>query len=755
MAIQTSFLRNKVSRRIFLLFVSCVLLPTTTIALLAFREVSGHLQTQANAHLRQMSKAAGMAIFERLLLLEADLTRIKTSDSDLDESGASPGLRERLSRRFSGIALYSEGARPIPFFGNVSVPSPLSEPQKLHVDSGHTLVVARSLPDSPARVYILRAVSPGDHTNSYLVGQVNTAYLWGILEDKSSDDPELCILDDAKQLLYCSLVASLVIPPSVAKTINQGVSGHFGWLNEGTEYHAGFWSVFLKGRFLTPKWTVVSAMSTAHVLGPARAFQKKFALVILLAFLLALLLSITQIRRNLEPLQELQRATRQIGERNFDVRVSVRSGDEFEELAGSFNAMADQIAKQFYALEVEKGRAEAATIAKTNFLTNMSHEIRTPLTAILGFTEQLLETYDATAPEALITIRRNGDHLLAIINDILDVSKIEEGRVEIERVRFSPIELVESVVLLMAVRSDAKGLELGSQYESEIPASIEGDPRAVKQILVNLVGNAIKFTERGYVKVRVRLVPGDEPRIHFAVADTGIGIPEGDRERLFRPFEQADNTTARKYGGTGLGLAISKHLVELLGGSIDVRSEPERGSTFTVEVPTGSLEGVEMVCDPSGRRVLQSSAHELETAASSRLPHACRILVVEDSPDTQRLIHHTLHRAGAEVELAENGQIALELVLSAIHEDNPFDLILMDMQMPVMDGYEATRRLREEGCTSPIIALTAHAMSGDRDRCLEAGCNDFLTKPIDREQLAATLSTYLQDRKSPRDASST
>jgi signal transduction histidine kinase len=603
MAIQTSFLRNKVSRRIFLLFVSCVLLPTATIALLAFREVTGHLEAQASAYLRQTSKAAGMAIFERLLLLEADLTRIKTSDSGLNELSGSPGLRHRLGRRFRGIALLWGGNLAGPFFGEISAPPPLSEEQKRHLRSGHTLVTTQPPPDSPARLYIFRAVPPGNTTDTYLVGQINTTYLWGVLEERSPEDPELCILDGAKRMLYCSLADSLVISPDVTATIDRAVSGHFGWINSENEYHAGFWSVFLKGRFFTPKWTVVSAMSSAHVLGPVRAFQKKFALAILVAFLLALLLSITQIRRNLEPLQEFQRATRQIGERGFDVRVSVGSGDEFEDLAGSFNAMADQIAKQFHALEIEKGRAEAATIAKTNFLTNMSHEIRTPLTAILGFTEQLLETYDATAPEALITIKRNGDHLLAIINDILDVSKIEEGRVEVQRVRFSLIELVESVVLLMAVRSDAKRLELSSHYESEIPASIEQDPRALKQILVNLVANAIKFTERGHVKLAVRLLPDNEPRVQFAVVDTGIGIAEGDRSRLFRPFEQADNTTARSYGGTGLGLAISKRLVELIGGSIDVESELGRGSRFTVEVPTGSLEDIEITFQPSPTRV--------------------------------------------------------------------------------------------------------------------------------------------------------
>jgi hypothetical protein len=260
MAIQTSFFRNKVSRRIFLLFVSCVLLPTGAIALLAFREVTGHLEAQANAYLRQASKAAGMAIFERLLLLEADLTRIKTSGSAVGELGASPGLPDRLGRGFHGIALLWGGNLAGPFFGEISAPPPLDEEQKRHLRSGHTLVTAQSTPGSPARLYMFRAVPPGNSANTYLVGQVNTTYLWGVLEERSPEDPELCILDDAKRMLYCSLADSLVASPEVTATIDRAVSGHFGWLSDENAYHAGFWSVFLVGRFFTPKWTVVSAM---------------------------------------------------------------------------------------------------------------------------------------------------------------------------------------------------------------------------------------------------------------------------------------------------------------------------------------------------------------------------------------------------------------------------------------------------------------------------------------------------------------
>ena len=388
-------------------------------------------------------------------------------------------------------------------------------------------------------------------------------------------------------------------------------------------------------------------------------------------------------------------------------------------------------------LKKEKARAEAAA--------NMSHEIRTPMTAILGDAESLLELGDLSqAPEqrlqALHAIQRSGVHLLSVINDILDISKIEAGGLTVERFHFDPLQIIGEAMALHREHAAAKGLPLSSEYRSEIPSSIEGDPARLKQILINLLSNAVKFTAIGSVRLEAGLVLSkDGPRLRFAVTDTGIGISEEQRLRLFLPFEQANQSTSRQYGGTGLGLAISGHLAQLMGGRIEVQSEPGCGSTFTVEIPTGSLDGVSMVSDPAA--VEQSRAAVLALSRTARdLPRLdCRILVAEDSPDKGRVVCHLLQGVGAEVEMVENGRLAVDRALAARDEGLPFDLILMDMQMPVMDGYQATRTLRSQGYTLPIIALTAHALQEERQRCLECGCDDYQSKPIQREELIEAI----------------
>ena len=391
--------------------------------------------------------------------------------------------------------------------------------------------------------------------------------------------------------------------------------------------------------------------------------------------------------------------------------------------------------------------AEQTTRVKTEFLANVSHEIRTPMTAILGFTEVLLEeARRKDAPEATVdalrTIQRNGDYLLALLNDILDLSKIESGRLEVERVTFSPVAVVREVERLMRVRAEAKGIGFHVEFEGALPAHVEGDPTRVRQILINLVGNAIKFTEVGEVRLRVRLI--DEPapaRLHFEVVDTGIGITEAERSKLFRPFGQADSSTTRRYGGTGLGLTISKRLTDLLDGSIDVESEPGRGTLFRVEIPAGNLEGVARVAAAQTLGAGEGAHPDEETRFSGS------VLLVEDGPDNQRLIALLLARVGLSVETAENGQQAVERVHAARLSGQRFSLVLMDMQMPVMDGYTATRILRRQGFDAPIVALTAHAMDTERSRCLSAGCDDFATKPIDRARFYALLRRHLGEAK--------
>lgn len=396
------------------------------------------------------------------------------------------------------------------------------------------------------------------------------------------------------------------------------------------------------------------------------------------------------------------------------------------------------------ALRSARERADVANRAKSEFLANMSHEIRTPMSAILGFSEVLVENAaDPESVEAARTIHRNGEHLLCLINDILDLSKIEAGRLEVQCSECSAAQIVGDVVSLMSVRAQAKNLRLEVQYAGPIPATIKTDPIRLRQILINLVGNAIKFTEVGSVCLRTRLLreANQPPRLGLDVIDTGIGMTSEQIARLFRPFTQADASTTRHYGGTGLGLTISRRLAEMLGGDIRVTSEPGQGSTFHLSIATGPLDGVPMWHDPNA--AVRPSRSPAASAGAADVELRGRILLAEDGPDNQRLIAFLLKKAGAEVTLAENGQAAVQQALDARAEGRPFGVILMDMQMPVMDGFEATRRLREAGYPSPIIALTAHAMAGDREKCLDCGCDDYATKPIDRPRLYGTIAKYL------------
>ena len=401
------------------------------------------------------------------------------------------------------------------------------------------------------------------------------------------------------------------------------------------------------------------------------------------------------------------------------------------------------------ALEESSRIAKSATRAKSDFLANMSHEIRTPMTAILGYADILLDEEGIEkAPvhrrQALKTIKRNGDHLLGLINDILDLSKVEAGKMQIEPIRCSPCDLLAEVVSLMRVRADAKQLKLEIEMVSPVPETIFTDPLRLRQVLVNLVGNAIKFTDQGEVRIAVQLttcgaaVPA---ALRFDVTDTGIGMNEEQIGKLFQAFSQVDNSSTRKFGGTGLGLCISKRLTAAMGGKIEVHSTPGKGSTFSVTIDPGPLDGIRMI--QNAKEAMFEHPPTPTTAPLDEIKLSGRILLAEDGPDNQRLIAFVLRKAGAEVTLAENGQIAHDEAKAALAQGRPFDVILMDMQMPVLDGYEATRRLRSEGYTGPIVALTAHAMAEDRKKCLDAGCDDFGTKPIDRQKLLTTVAHWM------------
>ena len=404
--------------------------------------------------------------------------------------------------------------------------------------------------------------------------------------------------------------------------------------------------------------------------------------------------------------------------------------------------------------QIREAHAEAqrATETKSRFLANMSHEIRTPLTAILGFADVLAEEVDASNTpaeqlEAIDAIQRNGTHLFELVNDILDLSKIEAGRMKVERVPCSPFNIITDVAVAVGLRAESKGLTLDVEYTGPIPRTISTDPTRLRQILLNVVGNALKFTDSGRLRMVIGFVDADSanPCLQIDVVDTGIGMSPRQRDRLFAPFTQGDSSTSRRFGGTGLGLTISRHLAQALGGDVTlVKTHPGAGSTFRAVVATGPVADVPLVNAPIEPIRDRRRREDANSSVSIDGGLDVRILLVEDGEDNRKLIHHILTKAGATVTTAENGQLGFDEAMSAWRAGTPYGVILMDMQMPVLDGYEATKRLRESGYRDPILALTAHTMATDKAKCLQAGCDEYLTKPINRAALIKTIHTHLR-----------
>ncbi len=426
-------------------------------------------------------------------------------------------------------------------------------------------------------------------------------------------------------------------------------------------------------------------------------------------------------------------------DRRIWVRVigePVFEGEGCVALVGAIQDITDQHAVREELLEARE-QAVASNRSKSEFLANMSHELRTPLTSILGFAGLAMEEPEFAASH-LATVRRNGEHLLAVINDLLDLSKVEAGKLQLDLVPTDVRRLIQEMSSQYTQRASEKGLMLRTAIASDVPSLVTSDPTRLRQILHNLLGNAMKFTDRGEVSLTVGVEP--EPDRHglrslaITVRDTGVGMTPDQLGRAFLPFEQADASTSRRYGGTGLGLAITWRLVEMLGGTIKATSEPGKGSEFVVRTPV--IEAAQLAEEPD---TPAADAPVCPPASASSPLERARVLVVDDGVDNRRLLDLYLTRAGAEVEQAASGYEAIESAgLTA------FDLILMDLQMPGMDGLEATKRLRELGVRAPIVAMTAHAMPGYRERCLAAGCDALLTKPVQREafvSLCASLAS--------------
>jgi signal transduction histidine kinase/DNA-binding response OmpR family regulator len=508
----------------------------------------------------------------------------------------------------------------------------------------------------------------------------------------------------------------------------------------------------------------IGTLSLVYSLEPVYAQMRlsflSVAAVSAFVLLVGIVITVVMVEALLKPVRNLVRTSTALANGDLQERVNERATGEIGVLAGAFNHMADRLQGSYASIErqVEERTTELvqANNAKSDFLANMSHEIRTPMTAIIGFSENLLDPNitESDKLNATNTIRRNSMHLLKIINDILDISKIEAGKLELDPMECSPCQIVADAASLMRVPAAAKNLGFKVEFLGPIPEKVRTDPTRFRQVLINLIDNAVKFTKAGDIRVVMGFDPGKKQNptsghhLNFQVIDSGIGMSPEQVNKIFNPFTQADETMTRRFGGTGLGLTISKRLIELLGGEIKVESEPDRGTSFLFSIGVEPVDDAEMLPAPTEADFGFSPERNKTKAELPKLN--CRILLAEDGQDNQRLITYVLKKAGAEVVVAENGQEAVDIIMNAIRNNTgpddrrpPFDVVLMDMQMPVLDGYTATKLLREKGYAHPILALTAHAMERDRQRCIDAGCDEYATKPIDRLSLIQLILRFV------------